>query len=194
MSYAPRKAQGWRGKLTVSAPLCPFFSVDVVAPCNSKPILFAWFFRIEQGAWGYMDMAAISSLQWEVFSYNFVLPIPLDGSMHRRLEVIGVFRALPAGGIDRWVMDTNGKPRADKDLAAEVLVEFRRDCGTSGQTTPLEVEMSQVLASTRATAAIVAAFLAGHPRVETSSVVPPQRSGRIRTQWAWGEDGALPAR
>jgi len=154
-------------------------------------ILLAQFFYIEQGSEVDMDMADVSSLQAHVFSYDFILPIPLDGMIHRRLSVIGVFRSLPSGRVDRWVMDANGKPRADKDLAAEVLIEFRRICGTSGQTMPLEVEMSQVLASARAAASIVAAFLAGHPRAPETREGRSRRSGAIRTRWAWGE---LPAR
>ncbi|MDZ4360049.1 MAG: hypothetical protein U1B84_27145, partial [Variovorax sp.] len=136
-----------------------------------------------------MDMAAVSPPQAEVFSYDFVLPIPAEGSTHRRLEVIGVFRTMAAARVERWVMDADGLPRADHELAAEVLIEFRRVCGTSGLTSPLQVEMTQVLASTKATAAIVSAFLAGHPRAATR--IGRTRS-RCKTQWAWGGHAGSP--
>ncbi|MET3373336.1 hypothetical protein ABIC89_002398 [Variovorax boronicumulans] len=91
---------------------------------------------------------------------------------------------MPTDQIDQWVMDLNGKPRSDKELAAEVLVELRRARGMSGQTFRFKVKMDQVLASTRATAVIVAAFLAGHPRpaavIATKAVRSRNRSRRTQ--------------
>ncbi|WP_256219125.1 hypothetical protein [Variovorax sp. 770b2] len=100
----------------------------------------------------------------DTFLCRFSIPIRLDEERFQYFPVVGVFRSMPFDQVDRWVMRPDGRPRTDRDLAAEVLVELRRPLGSTGKTALLQFGITEVLEVDRAAAIIVATFLSELPR------------------------------
>ena len=100
----------------------------------------------------------------DTFLCRFSIPIRLDEERFQYFPVVGVFRSMPFDQVDRWVMRPDGRPRTDRELAAEVLLELRRPLGSSGKTALLQFGIGDVLEVDRAAAIIVATFLAELPR------------------------------
>ena len=107
---------------------------------------------------------------------HFDLPIRLGRTEHKRIPVAASFREIPVGRIERWLMHPDGRPRADRDLAKEVLLELRRSYKEQGLTSPLLLDMNEVIAFDKAAAIIVAAFLAASPRPSIEAVRRKRRS------------------
>jgi len=99
------------------------------------------------------------------FSCNLSLPILVGQDRYKYIPVVGVFRSIPFEQIDAWVMHPDGRPRSDRELAAEVLVEIRQPLATSGGSAPPAFEVADVLQLDRAAAIVVSTFLAALPRV-----------------------------
>jgi len=104
------------------------------------------------------------SLEAGAFLCRFNIPIRLDEDRHQYVPVLGVFRRIPFDRLDQWVMRADGRPRTDRDLAAEVLLELRRPLGTTGKTASLRLSLGEIIEFDRAAAIIVATFLAELPR------------------------------
>ncbi|QNK66505.1 hypothetical protein H7F35_25425 [Variovorax sp. PAMC26660] len=111
-------------------------------------------------------MGAMSEVLPEASAFlcRFNIPIRLDEDRHQYVPVFGIFRRIPYDQLDRWVMQSDGRPRTDRDLAAEVLLELRRPLGPTGKTAPLHLSVREVIEFDRAATIIVATFLAELPR------------------------------
>jgi hypothetical protein len=92
------------------------------------------------------------------------LPI-LTGEDHKYVPVIAVFRNIPIENIDEWVM-FEGKPRNDRDIATEILVEVRGLPGADGRPGGRHYSVAEVLAFELASALIVSLFLSKLPRAD----------------------------
>ncbi|MDQ0570956.1 hypothetical protein QFZ42_002790 [Variovorax paradoxus] len=95
--------------------------------------------------------------------YPIDLPI-LIGEDHKYVPVIAVFRNIPIENIDEWVM-FEGKPRNDRDIATEILVEVRGLPGADGRQ-GRHYSVAEVLAFELASALIVSVFLSKLPRAD----------------------------
>lgn len=95
---------------------------------------------------------------------HFDLPIRLGRTAYKRIPVAASFREIPVGRIEQWLIHPDGRPRTDRDLAKEVLLELRREHKEQGLTSPLLLDMNEVVEFDKAAAIIVAAFLAAMPR------------------------------
>ena len=71
------------------------------------------------------------------FFCNLNVPILVGEDRYKYVPIVGVFRAIAMDDVDAWVMHADGRPRSDRELAAEVLVEIRRPLGATGRTAPL---------------------------------------------------------
>jgi hypothetical protein len=98
------------------------------------------------------------------FLCRFSIPIRLDEERFKYVPVVGTFRSIPFGQIDRWVMRPDGRPRTDRELAVEALLELRRPLGSTARTGPFQLGIGDVVEVDRAAAIIVATFLAELPR------------------------------
>jgi hypothetical protein len=99
------------------------------------------------------------------FFCNLSLPILVGEDRYKYIPVVGVFRSMPFEQIDEWVMHPDGKPRSDRELAAEVLVEIRRPPEAGGGAAVQALEVADVLQLDRAAAIVVSTYLAALPRV-----------------------------
>ncbi|MET3442698.1 hypothetical protein ABIC94_003486 [Variovorax paradoxus] len=99
------------------------------------------------------------------FFCNLSVPILVGEDRYKYIPVIGVFRSIPFEQIDEWVMHPDGRPRSDRELAAEVLVEIRRSPENSGQEVARPFEVADILQLDRAAAIVVSTYLAALPRV-----------------------------
>ncbi|MGJ7613674.1 MULTISPECIES: hypothetical protein [unclassified Variovorax] len=99
------------------------------------------------------------------FFCNLSVPILVGEDRYKYIPIVGVFRSIPFDQVDEWVMDSEGVPRSDRELAAEVLVEIRKPGGASGRTTAHAFEVADILQLDRAAAIVVSTFLAALPRV-----------------------------
>jgi hypothetical protein len=99
------------------------------------------------------------------FFCNLSLPILVGEDRYKYIPVVGVFRSIPFEQIDEWVMHPDGKPRSDRELATEVLVEIRRPPDTGGGAAAQAFEVADILQLDRAAAIIVSTYLAALPRV-----------------------------
>ncbi|MDH6594785.1 hypothetical protein M2165_004674 [Variovorax sp. TBS-050B] len=100
------------------------------------------------------------------FFCNLSVPILVSEDRYKYFPFVAVFRGIPFDQVDAWVMHPDGRPRSDRELAAEVLLELRRQPGeTSEGELPAAFEVSDILQLDRAAAIIVATFLAALPRV-----------------------------
>jgi hypothetical protein len=99
------------------------------------------------------------------FFCNLSVPILVGEDRYKYIPVIGVFRSIPFEQIDEWVMHPDGKPRSDRELAAEVLVEIRKSPETSGREVAHAFEVADILQLDRAAAIVVSTYLAALPRV-----------------------------
>ena len=95
---------------------------------------------------------------------HFDLPIRLGKTEYRYIPIAASFREIPADHLGRWLVHPDGRPRADRDLAREVLLELRRDHQERGLTYPLLLDIDDVVKFDKAAAIIVATFLAAMPR------------------------------
>lgn len=99
------------------------------------------------------------------FFCNLSVPILVGEDRYKYIPVIGVFRSIPFEQIDEWVMHPDGRPRSDRELAAEVLVEIRRSPETDGREVAHAFEVADILQLDRAAAIVVSTYLAALPRV-----------------------------
>ena len=99
------------------------------------------------------------------FFCNLSVPILVGEDRYKYIPVIGVFRSIPFEQIDEWVMHPDGRPRSDRELAAEVLVEIRRSPETGGREVARVFEVADILQLDRAAAIVVSTYLAALPRV-----------------------------
>ncbi|RST51128.1 hypothetical protein [Variovorax sp. DXTD-1] len=113
----------------------------------------------------------------EKFSRPMDLPI-LIGEECKYVPVIAAFRTMPSEHIDNWLV-CNGKPRSDRDLAAEVLLEVRGLPSADGRLQGRHYSVLQVLEFERAAALVVSLFLAELPRSEG---LPRAESERFRSR------------
>jgi hypothetical protein len=97
------------------------------------------------------------------FFCHMDVPISWGEDRYKYVPIIGVFRDIPRAQLDHWVMRPDGRPRSDRDLASEVLVEIRRPLGTGGHTLPHTLDIADVLQLDRAAAIVVSTFLAALP-------------------------------
>jgi hypothetical protein len=84
---------------------------------------------------------------------------------YKYVPIVGVFRTIAMDDVDAWVMHADGRPRSDRELAAEVLVEIRKPLGATGRTAPHAFEVADILQLDRAAAIVVSTYLAALPRV-----------------------------
>jgi hypothetical protein len=99
------------------------------------------------------------------FFCNLSVPILVGEDRYKYVPIVGVFRSIPFDQVDEWVMSSDGAPRSDRELAAEVLVEIRKPLGASGRTAPHAFDVADILQLDRAAAIVVSTFLAALPRV-----------------------------
>lgn len=99
------------------------------------------------------------------FFCNLNIPILVGEDRYKYLPVVAVFRSLAHAQVDDWVMDPDGRPRSDRELAAEVVVELRPSPQTSDGEPPQPFDVADILQLDRAAAIIVATYLAALPRV-----------------------------
>ncbi|MGJ7505496.1 hypothetical protein [Variovorax sp. ZT5P30] len=92
------------------------------------------------------------------------IPILTRNENYKYLPVVATFRWLPGESVNDWVMP-NGRPRSDRELAAEILISIRRvqEAGSSSPSRKLSV--SHVLELDRAAALVVSTFLSALPRL-----------------------------
>jgi hypothetical protein len=109
----------------------------------------------------------------EKFSRPMDLPI-LIGEECKYVPVIAAFRFMPSDNIDNWLV-SNGKPRSDRDLAAEVLLEVRGLPSADGRLQGRHYSVLQVLEFERAAALVVSMFLSELPRPEGRPRAEPER-------------------
>jgi len=95
---------------------------------------------------------------------RFDLPIRLGRTDYKCIPVAALFREIPADRIGQWLMHPDGRPRADRDLAKEVLLELRRLYKERDQASALLLDVNEVVEFDKAAAIIVAACLAVMPR------------------------------
>lgn len=101
---------------------------------------------------------------------HFDLPIRLGGAEYRYIPVTASFREISADHLGRWLMHPDGRPRADRELAKEVLLNLQRSHKETGLTSPLLLDVNEVVHFDKAAAIIVAAFLAAMPRPSIETV------------------------
>lgn len=99
------------------------------------------------------------------FFCNLNVPILVAEDRYKYIPFVAVFRSVPFDQVDAWVMHPDGRPRTDRELAAEVLVELRPSPDTTDAEAPRGFEIGDILQLDRAAAIIVATFLAALPRV-----------------------------
>ncbi|WP_295986883.1 hypothetical protein [uncultured Variovorax sp.] len=99
------------------------------------------------------------------FFCNLSVPILVGEDRYKYVPIVGVFRSIPFDQVDEWVMHPDGRPRSDRELAAEVLVEIRKPLGSSGRTAAHAFDVADILQLDRAAAIVVSTFLAALPRV-----------------------------
>ncbi len=99
------------------------------------------------------------------FFCNLNVPILIAEDRYKYIPFVAVFRSIPIDQVDAWVMHADGRPRTDRELAAEVLVELRPSPETSDVDAHPLFEVADILQLDRAAAIIVATFLAALPRV-----------------------------
>lgn len=99
------------------------------------------------------------------FFCNLSVPILVGEDRYKYIPVVGVFRSIPFEQIDEWVMHPDGKPRSDRELAAEVLVEIRVPLEMSGGPAARAFDIADLLQLDRAAAIVVSTYLAALPRV-----------------------------
>ena len=99
------------------------------------------------------------------FFCNLSVPILVGEDRYKYIPVVGVFRSIPFEQIDEWVMHPDGKPRSDRELAAEVLVEIRVPPEMSGSAAARVFDVADILQLDRAAAIVVSTYLAALPRV-----------------------------
>ena len=109
----------------------------------------------------------------EKFSRPMDLPI-LIGEQCKYVPVIAAFRYMASDNIDNWLV-SDGKPRSDRDLAVEVLLEVRGLPGVDGAVQGRHYSVLEVLEFGRAAALVVSTFLAELPRSETLPRAEPER-------------------
>ena len=112
----------------------------------------------------------------EKFSRPMDLPI-LVGEDCKYVPVIAAFRYMPSENIDNWLV-SNGKPRSDRDLAAEILLEVRGLPSPDGHLQGRHYSVLEVLAFERAAALVVSMFLAELPRPEALPKAEPEARRR----------------
>ena len=56
------------------------------------------------------------------FFCNLNVPILVGEDRYKYVPIVGVFRTIAMDDVDAWVMHADGRPRSDRELAAEVLV------------------------------------------------------------------------
>lgn len=110
----------------------------------------------------------------EKFSRPMDLPI-LVGEDCKYVPVIAAFRYMPIDNIDNWLV-SNGKPRSDRDLATEILLEVRGLPSADGSRQGRHYSVLEVLEFERAAALVVSMFLAELPRPEE----PPKAEPEVR--------------
>lgn len=106
------------------------------------------------------------------------LPIRLGRTEYKYIPVAASFREIPADYIGRWLTHPDGRPRADRDLAKEVLLEVRRSYKEQGLTSPPPLDVDEVVEFDKAAAIIVAAFLAAMPRPSIESAQRKRRPSK----------------
>lgn len=99
----------------------------------------------------------------ETFSRKVSVPIAIDEERYKYVPIVAVFRRIPPESVDQWVM-RDGKPRSDRELASEVLVDVRKPIANSGSIAAHELRVADVLHLDRAAAIIVSTFLSVLPR------------------------------
>jgi hypothetical protein len=99
------------------------------------------------------------------FFCNLSVPILVGEDRYKYIPVVGVFRSIPFEQIDEWVMHPDGRPRSDRELAAEVLVEIRMPPAMSAGPAARAFEVADLLQLDRAAAVVVSTYLAALPRV-----------------------------
>lgn len=93
------------------------------------------------------------------FNWPVKVPVPAEGH-YVFAEFTGVFRYIQSADVDAWLAP-EGKPRTDKELAADVLLEVRDIRDENGEVIPTSPELvARMLAVDRAPSAVVATFLA----------------------------------
>ncbi|MDR6889730.1 MULTISPECIES: hypothetical protein [Variovorax] len=98
----------------------------------------------------------------ERFSRAMDLPI-LVGEDCKYIPVIAAFRCMPSEDIDNWLV-ADGKPRSDRDLAAEILLEVKGVPSADGMLPGRHYSVLEVLELGRAAALVMSMFLAELPR------------------------------
>ena len=99
------------------------------------------------------------------FFCNLNVPILVGEDRYKYVPIVGVFRTIAMDDVDAWVMHADGRPRSDRELAAEGLVEIRKPLGATGRTAPHAFEVADILQLDRAAAIVVSTYLAALPRV-----------------------------
>lgn len=97
------------------------------------------------------------------FTCSMELPLLIADEYYRYFPVIAIFRRLPGESVSEWVMP-NGRPRNDRDLAAEILVSVRHVRRTDRTPSTPELSISRVLQLDRAAALVVSTFLSVLPQ------------------------------
>lgn len=93
------------------------------------------------------------------FSWPVKVPVPAEGR-YVFAEFTGVFRYIPSDQVDAWLAP-DGKPRTDRELAADVLLEVQDVRGDDGEVMTTSPELvARMLAVDRAPSAVVATFMA----------------------------------
>jgi len=94
------------------------------------------------------------------------VPVLLTENRRKHILIVGVFSAsIAADNVDEWLMRPDGKPRSDRELAIEVLVEIRKPLRTDGRSSALHtLSINDLLQSDNAAAIVVSTFLAALPR------------------------------
>ena len=99
------------------------------------------------------------------FSCPINTVIQVGANTCQRVDVVLVFRSIPAEAVDNWVMP-NGRPRSDRELADEVLLDVQTTSQSGFDELWKPIRISDVLSTDRGTAMVVSAFLAALPRVD----------------------------
>ncbi|SDI78657.1 hypothetical protein [Variovorax sp. OV700] len=99
------------------------------------------------------------------FLCDMRIPILVNNDRQRCISIVGVFRSgMPAPNVDEWVLDADGKPRSDRDLAAEVLIEIRKPLRSTSRRLLHTLGVADILQLESAAAIVVSTFLAALPR------------------------------
>ncbi|MGJ7524812.1 hypothetical protein [Variovorax sp. GB1P17] len=99
-----------------------------------------------------------------VFSAHIRLPVLVGPGNAVHISAIVAFRQIDPAAIDAWLMP-GGRPRSDRELAADVLLEIR-EVGRNIFVPPRNLDPARIVQVDQAASLIVSSFLSLLPRPE----------------------------